>query len=142
MKTQKQDSKVIKTPFGKCVIRVKDKNACHFSFGSYNYLMEDYSVEKYQYTVDGHSFNGFLEIFSGLSDYDLDYNNPNLPKESLEKVLKWCRGNYKKLITPELLKGAKIEVLLREIKDIKEDLDERLLKLLREKEAELAELNS
>lgn len=136
MKLQRQDTKVIETPFGKCEFRVEDESTYHFSFGDANENL----VEDYQCTVDGHSFNGFLEIFSGLSNYDLDDNNPDLPEESLEKVLKWCHENKERLAPPELIKGAKIEDLLKEIADIKEDLNERLPKLLREKQYELGRL--
>lgn len=138
METQRQDTKVIETPFGKGTMLVKDENTCHFYFGVCN---EDF-VRDYQCTVDGYFFDGKVIIFADVGDYDVDYSNPLLPVEVVEKVVEWCYANRERLTTSELLKGVKIEKLLKEIGDIKEDLHERLPNLLREKEAELAALNS
>lgn len=134
MKPQRQDTKVIETPFGKARIQVSTDDCCIFYFGNCN----EKSMEDYHCNVDSHPFNGFVEIVVGFTDSDgLD----GLPKESKEKVIQWCRDNWGRLITPELVKGAKIERLLREIERIKEKINKSLPELLRQREAELVALN-
>lgn len=134
MKPQRQDTKVIETPFGKATMRVEDENTCHFYFGVCN---EDF-VEDYQCVVDGYSFNGRVDVFSDTCDYNVDYCNPSLPVDVVTKVVQWCCDNQRDLTTFELVRGAKIETLLKEIEEIKKDLNDRLPKLLEEKNCELA----
>lgn len=134
MKPQRQDTKVIETPFGKARIQVSTDDCCIFYFGNWN---EKY-MEDYHCNVDSHPFNGFVEIVVGFTNSDIG----DLPKESKEKVIQWCRDNWGRLITPELVKGAKIERLLREIERIKEKINKSLPELLRQREAELAALNA